>query len=139
MAVVIDLLIALFIYDYILSFSLEVKCIWQRRFSKVTALYVLNRYAVMSNRIVLLIELKSWRGVDVKHADHVSAAAFCSARFTDTVMLQLQVTPLSTSEYTLIVKFQLPYRVVMEPSRDVPDVPFHCGCVSRFQPISMTY
>lgn len=88
-AVIIDPLTALFIYDYILSFSLEVKCIWQRRFSKATALYVLNRYAVMSNRIVLLIELKSWRGVDVKHADHVSAAAFRSARFTDMVMLQL--------------------------------------------------
>lgn len=63
--------LALFCYDYLLTFAQEVKCIWSRKLTGASLLYVLNRYAVLLNRLVRLIQLISWKGFTEAEADHV--------------------------------------------------------------------
>ncbi|KAH8103441.1 hypothetical protein BXZ70DRAFT_730264 [Cristinia sonorae] len=46
--------IALIWYDYTLTFPMEVKYIWQRKFGVPTALYILCRYALVANILYLL-------------------------------------------------------------------------------------
>lgn len=77
---------ALFFYDYVLTLSREVQYVWQRRFSGVTALFVLNRYAVMSGRLVRLIQLQSWHGYTVETADHLCTIAWRWSEISTIVM-----------------------------------------------------
>lgn len=42
-------------YDIFLTFSREVDCIWKRKFSAVTLLFAVNRYAALGQAIVELI------------------------------------------------------------------------------------
>ena len=74
---------ALFFYDYILTFSREVKYIWQRRFSGVTALFLLNRYVIMLSRTASFIQLQSWRDSTPQKADFVSRPTSCGAYSID--------------------------------------------------------
>lgn len=67
-----DCATALLLYEYILTFLREVKYVWQRRLSGVMVVFLLNRYVVMSNRMVRLIQLKLWRGFTPQHAGYVS-------------------------------------------------------------------
>ncbi|KAH8103523.1 hypothetical protein BXZ70DRAFT_1055738 [Cristinia sonorae] len=46
--------VALIVYDTSLTFSREVKCIWKRKFSAVTVLYVLQRYVVIAALVAKL-------------------------------------------------------------------------------------
>lgn len=63
--------VALFFYDYLLTFAQEVKCIWARKPTGASFLFALNRYAVFVNRLVRLVQLMSWKGFLEKDADRV--------------------------------------------------------------------
>lgn len=71
----IDLATVLCFYDHILTFFQEVQYIWKRRFSGITAIFLLNRYVVMSDRIVRLFQFKSWRGYGHVEANDVRTPA----------------------------------------------------------------
>ncbi|PCH34968.1 hypothetical protein WOLCODRAFT_155612 [Wolfiporia cocos MD-104 SS10] len=47
----------LLVYDYSLTFSREIRCIWGRKFSGATVLYLLNRYLTLIYRILMIIEM----------------------------------------------------------------------------------
>lgn len=68
----------LFVYDFILTFPQEIKCIWSRRFSGASLLFAVNRYAVLVNRLVRLVQLVQWKGYTEAEADYVRVhSAFC--------------------------------------------------------------
>lgn len=70
-------------YDHIFTFSQEVTYVWNRRFSAITVVFVLNRYVVMSDRIVRLFQFKSWDGVSAADANRVRISALrVSSRFS---------------------------------------------------------
>ena len=48
---------ALTFYDYILSFTQEVQCIWHRKFSWITVLFIVNRYLFLVYRILMTLEM----------------------------------------------------------------------------------
>ena len=41
-------------------FPIEVPRIWRRRFTGATAVYLLNRYTVLFERIISIVEALSW-------------------------------------------------------------------------------
>ncbi|KZT66239.1 hypothetical protein DAEQUDRAFT_740110 [Daedalea quercina L-15889] len=47
----------LLFYDYTLTFSREVRCIWRRKFSLATVLFLLNRYLFIVYRILMTVEM----------------------------------------------------------------------------------
>ncbi|KAI0740858.1 hypothetical protein C8Q76DRAFT_853142 [Earliella scabrosa] len=51
---------ALLLYDCSLTFTDEVQRIWKRRFSGVTVVYLLIRYTVLFNRILVFLEFQAW-------------------------------------------------------------------------------
>ncbi|KAF9445271.1 hypothetical protein P691DRAFT_675977, partial [Macrolepiota fuliginosa MF-IS2] len=55
---------AMLIYDHCLTFSDEVERIWKRRFTFVTVLFLINRYATIVEVIVVLeaFHNPSWSG-----------------------------------------------------------------------------
>ncbi|KAI0765803.1 hypothetical protein BC629DRAFT_1293376 [Irpex lacteus] len=66
---------ALFIYEYFLTLPREIKCIWSRKTSTATILFLLNRYVVMCNRGFRMIQAVSWQGQFEHTADRVIFAA----------------------------------------------------------------
>ncbi|OBZ69775.1 hypothetical protein A0H81_10175 [Grifola frondosa] len=49
---------AVLFFDFCLTFTSEVQCVWSRkRFSYTTLIFFLNRYTVLVERVVLLIEI----------------------------------------------------------------------------------
>ncbi|GJE93317.1 hypothetical protein PsYK624_094760 [Phanerochaete sordida] len=60
----------LYLYDYILTFSQEVGCVWNRKFTGASLLFIINRYVVLANRLVRLIQLVSWSGWKEGQADY---------------------------------------------------------------------
>ncbi|PPQ75249.1 hypothetical protein CVT26_014814 [Gymnopilus dilepis] len=60
--------VALLIWDHVITFGAEVRCMWSRKFSGPTVLYSLLRYGTLVEKIVILL-LASWyldpRGCDV--------------------------------------------------------------------------
>ena len=59
-------------YDYFLTLPQEIKCIWKRKPSTATALFLVNRYIVMCNRGFRMIQAVSWQGQFEHTADRVS-------------------------------------------------------------------
>ncbi|KAI0083636.1 hypothetical protein BDY19DRAFT_900028 [Irpex rosettiformis] len=66
---------ALFMYDYFLTLPQEIKCIWRRKWSTATVLFLVNRYVVMCNRGFRMIQAVSWQGQFEHTADRVMFAA----------------------------------------------------------------
>ena len=48
--------LVLLFYDYVLVMEDEIHCFWQRRFSFVTLLYVVVRYAPLIDQVVRVAE-----------------------------------------------------------------------------------
>jgi len=46
--------IAILYYDYVLTFDREVRLIWMRKFSYISVMYFLCRYALLSNLLFLI-------------------------------------------------------------------------------------
>ena len=44
------------LYDTILSFPQEIRCIWRRRFSLVTVSYIIIRYGTLVNTIMNILD-----------------------------------------------------------------------------------
>ncbi|KAI0726520.1 hypothetical protein C8Q72DRAFT_796584 [Fomitopsis betulina] len=49
----------LLFYDYALTFSREIRCIWRRKFTGATVLFLLNRYLFLVYRILMMVEIFS--------------------------------------------------------------------------------
>lgn len=62
---------ALFCYDFILTVSAEMVCIWKPQFSSTTYLYLVNRYIMLANRVVRLAVFALWKHRASEHADDV--------------------------------------------------------------------
>ncbi|KAI0765820.1 hypothetical protein BC629DRAFT_1596611 [Irpex lacteus] len=72
---------ALFLYEYLLTLPLEINKIWRRKTSLVTLLFLLNRYVVMLNRGLRLIQAVSWYNQYEDVADKMLiVAVFASIR-----------------------------------------------------------
>ncbi|KAI0696084.1 hypothetical protein BC835DRAFT_1414477 [Cytidiella melzeri] len=59
----------LLFYDYLLTFPDELRCIWSRKFSGATVLFVLNRYVSLISQLLLTIQLFSWDNQSQDAAD----------------------------------------------------------------------
>lgn len=44
-------------YDYILSLTQEVRCIWGRKFSVTTVLFITNRYLFLVYRVLMTLAM----------------------------------------------------------------------------------
>ncbi|KAI0343990.1 hypothetical protein BDW22DRAFT_1327634, partial [Trametopsis cervina] len=62
---------ALFFYDYLLTFSQEVICVWQRPKHGAAVLFLMNRYVVFFNRLIRLVNTISWRNETEYNANMV--------------------------------------------------------------------
>ncbi|OSX61290.1 hypothetical protein POSPLADRAFT_1182434 [Postia placenta MAD-698-R-SB12] len=51
----------LIFYDYFLTFSREVRCIWGRKFSGATVIFMLNRYLTLVYRVLMLVDMLPWQ------------------------------------------------------------------------------
>ena len=80
----------LFCYDYILTFSREVKCIWSRKVSAAVVLFFINRYVVLANRLIRLIQLYDWHGHREIQADQVRIESVSHMLADAHVLLSLQ-------------------------------------------------
>ncbi|KAJ3557248.1 hypothetical protein NM688_g1569 [Phlebia brevispora] len=63
---------ALAFYEYFVTFSEEIRCIWRRKLSLGSAIFFLNRYALLLNRMARMIQLVTWSEQGV--ADEVDVA-----------------------------------------------------------------
>lgn len=63
--------LALFFYEYFLTLTREIQCVWLRPGSGAAYLFLLNRYIVMANRLLRLIQAVSWHGHTKVDADRV--------------------------------------------------------------------
>ncbi|CAL1698806.1 unnamed protein product [Somion occarium] len=50
----------LLIFDYLLTLSEEIKCIWKRKFTGVTILFFINRYVTLMYRILMIVQMVSF-------------------------------------------------------------------------------
>lgn len=64
---------AVYIYDFLLTIAEEKQHFWRRRFSYISALFFINRYVVLLNRLVRLVNVVHWRGELTGGPDNVSA------------------------------------------------------------------
>lgn len=64
--------IALLFYDYFLTLPDEVRCVWKGKFTGVTVLFMINRYATIVYRTLMVIQLMSWDTYPEETADTVS-------------------------------------------------------------------
>lgn len=47
---------ALLLYDYLLTLSTEVRCVWRKRFNGASLFFYVNQYGVIALRAVLLAQ-----------------------------------------------------------------------------------
>ncbi|KAK7678287.1 hypothetical protein QCA50_018635 [Cerrena zonata] len=66
----------LVMYDYLLSLSTEIRCIWKRKFSAATILYFINRYGIIFYRITEVIQVVSFKNPTEAEADTVRLRSF---------------------------------------------------------------
>lgn len=57
-----QILSALFWFDYSLTFPREVERIWKRGFSTPVILFYLVRYTAMMSALIIILDLAGWRG-----------------------------------------------------------------------------
>ena len=69
---------ALLYYDYLLSFSQEVRYMWKARLSGTTAIYIVNRYSILVNRAVNMLCFVAWQDYRGEYARTVRIfSIFC--------------------------------------------------------------
>lgn len=123
---------ALYCYDYVLTFSQEVRCIWQRRFSGASLLFVLNRYAVLVNRLLRLIQLVSWSGFKRQQAD-VACRIVWRMSATCTILMYIAIAGFSALRmYAIYNKSRRVLAVVLVMGIVNP-------CVSIYYNTQLTY
>lgn len=52
---------ALCCYEHLITFDEEVRCIWRRRISAATILFVVNRYAILALSAASIIGIIPWK------------------------------------------------------------------------------
>ena len=62
---------ALLYYDYLLTIPAEIQCIWKRKLTLASILFLINRYATLVTRTLLIIQTVSWSHVTDDEADKV--------------------------------------------------------------------
>jgi len=62
---------ALLFYDYILTLRTEILCIWKRKCSFATLLFFVNRYGILLNRTILIMQIRPWGDIPVEQASVV--------------------------------------------------------------------
>ena len=55
---------ALLWFDFALTFTTEVRCIWRRKFSGVTVIYLFTRYTALIDRVLFATEVLLWNSSD---------------------------------------------------------------------------
>jgi len=83
----------LLFYDYVLTFAREVRCIWHRRFSGATILFLLNRYLTLVYRVLMTVETFPLG------KNPASGQAICTRVLRTTQVLSM-VTSLVTTAFT---------------------------------------
>lgn len=65
-----------FFYDFSITVNDEIRCIWKRKFSGATFLFLANRYVGLLYRLVTLFLLLSWSTKARGSADEVCLTSF---------------------------------------------------------------
>jgi len=78
----------LLFYDYMLTFSRELRCIWGRKFSGATLLFFLNRYLTLIYRVLMVVDMLPWQGLPQQTADNICSGVLHSTQAI-TLILQL--------------------------------------------------
>ena len=76
---------ALFVYEYCITFSEEVRCIWLRKLSGGSAIFFINRYAILFERAARMVQLVDWAHTPENQADEMSIALINHAPSTETL------------------------------------------------------
>ena len=64
--------IALLLYDYLINLPSEVRCIWKRKLSAATVLYLINRYGILIYKgVTATIQMWSFPSATETQADDV--------------------------------------------------------------------
>jgi hypothetical protein len=90
--------LAILVYDYLLTFSDEVRYIWRRPISNIKVLYVIMRYSVLAAELVYF-QGGVPTGVCMCQTQHVSFTALSGLanHLSHDVRIQLVPTPLAES------------------------------------------
>ncbi|TCD64638.1 hypothetical protein EIP91_003840 [Steccherinum ochraceum] len=67
---------ALLFYEYLLTFSDEIRCVWKARFSGVTLLYIFARYSTIAYRVFMIVQWAKWARSDVALSDSTAGIAW---------------------------------------------------------------
>ncbi|THH30895.1 hypothetical protein EUX98_g3299 [Antrodiella citrinella] len=93
---------ALFVYDTLLTFPQEVNHVWGRQFSGTTLLYFVNRYCLLAQKVLIILEVFPWQSISARlhrgimverdpHCDHISGdfGAIFTFNLADIILLQV--------------------------------------------------
>lgn len=53
-------MVALCCYEHLITFDDEVRCVWRRRISGASTLFLLNRYAILAASLVGVVQVVPW-------------------------------------------------------------------------------
>ena len=101
-----------YIYDFLLTIAQEKQHFWRRRFSYISALFFINRYVVLLNRLVRLVNLIHWRGNLTGEPDNVSNSERSHAYAL--IPHRREATFVLREEYALTRTSQLPCYLQVE-------------------------
>ena len=65
-------LVAILLYDTVLTFQREVSQIWSRGHISATGLYVAARYGAIVNHLAMVLILSTWRGQSLQVGPNIS-------------------------------------------------------------------
>ncbi|KAI0804570.1 hypothetical protein BC629DRAFT_1188478 [Irpex lacteus] len=68
-------LMALCLYDHFLTLDREVACIWKRKLSIASWLFLVNRYATLCCNMIAAVEMVVWNPQERRTADQVTVTS----------------------------------------------------------------
>lgn len=66
---------ALCCYEYVITLDEEMRCIWRRRISAASVLFVLNRYAILAASFASLFQVLPWG--QQSESGHYQGKTYC--------------------------------------------------------------
>jgi len=100
----------LLFYDYVVTFSREIRCIWGRKFTWATVLFVLNRYLTLLNRILMIVDMLPWQNFPQATADKTCESVL---RLTEVITLILELVSMAFTSLRLYAIWEKDRRIML--------------------------
>jgi len=99
----------LLLYDYAVTFPREVRCIWGRKFTWATVLFLLNRYLTLLNRVLMIVDMLPWQNLPQATADKTCESVL---RLSEVVTIILELVSMSFSSLRLYAIWEKDRRIM---------------------------